>query len=208
MVNQQQDAPMEYYCERYRALDPEEAAVRTGVSYDAGLARFTIEVLGRTLYASWPEFELTPEEPEDCPKVLGEYAMQLLTMQFLTAGAGVPASGRFLAYRELPWGEVYDANFQGRCIKRFAYGFGRRPDEFKRAAERLGGTKLDLGDVSYDLPFFGGVICRLILWTPDDEFPPSAQFLFSDNTSFAWSAEGLAGVGGVIISALKEAAGW
>jgi hypothetical protein len=39
---------------------------------------------------------------------------------------------------------------------------------------------------------------------PDDEFPPSAQFLFSDNTPAAFNAEDLAAVGDVIIGTLKE----
>jgi hypothetical protein len=130
--------------------------------------------------------------------------MQILAIRYIIAGAAAPPSGAFKAYRELPWGELYDANFQGRCIARFAYGFGFKPDKFENAAEALGGVKLDLGDRSFDLPFLGGVICRFILWAPDDEFPPSSQILFSDNTQVAFNAEDLAGVGDVIISALKE----
>jgi len=87
---------------------------------------------------------------------------------------------------------------------RFAYGFGYKPGAFEKAAEKLGGGKLELGDKSFDLPFLGGVVCRFILWTPDDEFPPSAQILFSDNAQFAFNAEDLAGVGDVVIGALKE----
>jgi hypothetical protein len=76
---------------------------------------------------------------------------------------------------------------------------------FNRAAERLGGSLNKAGDASYDLMFMGGVICRLILWAPDEEFPPSAQFLFSDNTPAAFNAEDLAVVGDIVITALKEA---
>jgi len=75
---------------------------------------------------------------------------------------------------------------------------------FAQAAERIGGTRVDLGDVAYDFPFLGGIICRFILWKPDDEFPPSAQILFSDNSAIMYNAEDLAAVGDVIISALKE----
>jgi hypothetical protein len=204
MVNQMQDAPLEYYSAKYRAIDPEEATIRTGCPFDAGRARFTIKTLGHTLYAAWPEFDLVPEDSGSCPGMLRDFAMQLLTMQFLISGVAAPSSGAFKAYRELPWGEVYDSNFTGRCIKRFAYGFGFKPEKFAKAAEELGGVKLELGDMSYDLPFLGGVICRLILWMPDEEFPPSAQFLFSDNTQLSFNAEALAGVGDVVISALKQ----
>ena len=204
MPNQQQDAPLEYYKAKFRALDPEEASKRTGLPFDPHRSRYKLTILGQTLHVNWPNSEITPEDLENCPKILYNFGMRLLALQFLLAGAYAPHCGEFMAYRELPWGEVYDANFRGRCIRRFAHTFGYDPGKFIKAAEMLGGVRLELGDVSYDLPFLGGVICRLILWTPDDEFPPSAQILFSDNTQLSFNAEALAGVGDVVIGALKE----
>ena len=204
-LNQMRDAPLEYYRDKFRGLDPEDAEKRTSLEFDAVSGRFRLDLLGRTIYADWPEFRLAPADVARCPESLLGFQMQVLVLRFLIAGAGEPSRGGFKAYRELPWGELYDANFQGRCIKRFAYSFGYKTDRFEKAAELLGGIRLDLGDISYDLPFFGSVICRLILWAPDDEFPPSAQILFSDNTPLAFNAEDLAVVGDVIISALKEA---
>ena len=204
MKNQQQDAPLEYYRAKFRELDPARAVKRAGVEYDAANARFVIDVLGFTIYAGWPGFELTPADSERCPAALYGFAMQILIARFLIEGAYATAQGRFKAYRKLPWGETYAANFEGRVIKRFAFSFGSKPDRFKDAAEALGGIKQGFGDISYDLPFMGGVVCRLILWTPEDDFPPAAQFLFSDNTPAAFNAEDLAAVGDVVISALKE----
>ena len=205
MKDQQKNAPREYYFAKYREIDPLEAARRTGLAFDVEGGRFTLYILGHKLYALWPEFKLIPADEGSCPEMFCDFCMEIVSMRFIIEGADVPGSGRFKAYRELPWGSVYDANFQGRCVKRFAYGFGFNPDRFKKAAEALGGIKLSLGDVSYDLPFLGSVVCRLILWIPDEEFPPSAQFLFSDNTVFAFNAEDLAAVGDVVIGALKEA---
>ena len=204
MSNQQQDAPLEYYLGKFRELDPDEAVKRTGLGFDAGLSRFTFEFLGFTLYAPWPEFKLVPAAPERCPKTLCDFSAQILVLRFLLEGAYVLPSEDFKAYRDLPWGELYNLNFQNRCIKRLALSFGYKPESFEKAAESLGGVKLGLGDVSFDLPFLGGVVCRLILWVPDDEFPPSAQILFSANTPSAFNAEDLAGAGEVVISALNE----
>ena len=207
MANQQQDTPLEYYRARYRQLDPGDVARRTGLSFDADAGRFSLSVLGFTVYADWPQLGLAPADDTCCPRALFGFTMQILAARFLIEGADAPSSGSFKAYRELPWGEVYNANFQGRCIKRLAFTFASKPEKFANAAEALGGVKLALGDVSYDLPFLGGVTCRLILWAPDEEFPPSAQFLFSDNTPAAFTAEDLAGVGDVVLDALKEIGG-
>jgi len=204
MINQSQNAPLDFYRANYRELDPEEAARRTGLDFSPESSMFSLNALGYTIYAKWPDFELTPADSQNCPKVLYGFKMQILTLRYLLEGATVPASGVFKAYREMPWGELYDANFQGRCIKRFAYSFGFKPEVFAKAAEMLGGVKQNHGDIAYDLTMFDSIVCRMILWTPDDEFPPSAQILFSDNTQFVWNAEDLAVVGDVLIGALKE----
>jgi len=189
---------------KYSQLDPAEATKRTNIEFDNEQSRFKLETLGHTLYAQWPDFKLIPKDEKTCPKALYDFEMQVLAMRVLYLGVAAPSSGNFKAYRELPWGDVYDTNFNGRCIKRFAFGFGFKPEKFAEAAETLCGKKLDLGDVAYEFPFLGGIACRFILWKPDEEFPPSAQILFSDNSVVMYNAEDLAAVGDVIISALKE----
>jgi len=200
------DISFDMHLKKYKEIEPFEAAERTNLEFDPEQSRFMLHTLGHQLYAEWPEFKLIPVDNETCPKFLCEFQMQVLALRVLYLGIYAPLTGNFKAYRDLPWGGVYDANFNGRCIKRFAHSFGFKPDVFEKAAEKLGGKKLDLGDIAYEFPFLGGVACRFILWKPDEEFPPSAQILFSDNSVLMYNAEDLAAVGGVIISTLKEMA--
>jgi len=204
MEKQNWDISFDMHLEKYREIDPFEAAERTNLEYDPEHSRFTLHALGYQLYAEWPEFKLIPADNETCPKNLYGFEMQVLVLRVLYLGINAPQTGNFKAYRDLPWGGLYDTNFNGRCIKRFAFGFGFKPDIFAKAAEKLGGKKLDLGDVSYEFPFPVDIACRFILWKPDEEFPPSAQILFSDNSVLIYNAEDLAAVGDVIISSLKE----
>jgi len=204
MEKQNWDISFDMHLKKYGEIDPYEAAKRTNLVFEPEWSRFSLHVLGHRLYAEWPEFKLVPADAEACPKNLYDFQMQVLTMRLLYLGNYAPQTGNFKAYRELPWGGVYDTNFNGRCIKRFAYGFGFKPDIFEKAAEQLSGKKLDLGDVAYEFPFLGDIASRFILWTPDEEFPPSAQILFSDNSVLMYNAEDLAAVGDVIISVLKE----
>jgi len=206
MEKQNWEISFDIHLSKFRAIDPEETAVRTNIEYIAEQSHFSFDVLGSKLFASWPEFKLTSAAGDKTvPSAILDIQMQVLVMRVLYQGVYAPSSGAFKAYRELPWGEVYDTNFNGRCIKRFAYGFGFKPDSFIQASEALGGIRCDHGDVAYDFKFFGGVICRFILWKPDDEFPPSAQILFSDNAALMYNAEDLAAVGDVVIGTLKEA---
>ena len=209
MEKQNWDISYDMHLSKYNEIDPVEATARTGLEFETKQSRFKLETLGYTLYARWPEFKLIPADASTCPKTLIDFQMQILAMRVLYTGVYASPTGVFKAYREMPWGELYDTNFNGRCIKRFAFGFGFKPDVFIKAAEALSGKKLDpkdasSGDIAFDFPFLGGIISRFILWKPDEEFPPSAQILFSDNSTLMYNAEDLAAIGDIIISALKE----
>ena len=114
------------------------------------------------------------------------------------------ATGNFLSYRDLPWGEVYYRQFYGRCIIRLAKTYGNRQDVFERLMEKLAGIRQKYGDVSYEFEVFRELKLCFILWSGDEEFPPSAQILFSDNFPMAFAAEDVAYLGDVILDYMKQ----
>ena len=113
-------------------------------------------------------------------------------------------TGSFLTYREMPWGEVYLKPFTGRCITRAAFTFGTRLDAFEAAMAKMPAIRLKSGDASYQLEIMPGYEVRIIVWEGDDEFPPNAQILFSDNFPQAFSAEDRTVVGDIFISDIKR----
>jgi hypothetical protein len=213
LPNNKENLPQSHYRELYAALDPSDVAKRTGIEVGTIPRRLRtappfergqgleLDFLGHRLTADFPDFALTCEPPS---AALTGHAAQILILRYLIRGAATAWQGKFLSYRELPWGEVYDANFNGRCRVRLARTFGKNLDGFRAAAERLGGTPAKAGDAAADLPLPGGITVRVIVREGDDEFPATSQFLFSDNIASAWDAEDLAALGEVIISALKE----
>ena len=204
IINNKERVPLSIYQQRYENLNPREAAERTGIAFDLASSAFTPTVLSRTLNISWPNFAVLPAESDQGPDILYGAASSILMIRYLLEGTHKEPGGGYLSYRELPWGEVYDRNFQGRCIKRLAFGFGGKLEAFAAACEKLGGIRRDTGDMCYDLPFLPDITVRLILWAADDEFPPTSQFLFSDNTPSAFTAEDAAVMGDIIIGSLKE----
>lgn len=202
-VNNQTEVPMSFYKERYRSLAVQDICRRCQAEFDEKAGAFRLTMLSVPLLVSWPEYELTVEKSGPLDKIIASSYSQMLIIRYLIEGGAAPLTDKFLTYREMPWGDVYDANFQGRCIKRLAHSFGNRPDSFREATERLGGSKLGFGDASYELQWFENLRARLIIWEGDDEFPPSSQILFSDNTVVAFTAEDRAAVGDLLINALK-----
>ncbi len=57
--------------------------------------------------------------------------------------------------------------------------FEHRCDELDEACRALGGTEKGKGDVSYEIPVFGGIKMIVSFWDSDDEFPPSLK-LYAD----------------------------
>ena len=112
-------------------------------------------------------------------------------------------TGKFKTYREMPWGEVYLRQFDGRCIKRLAFSYGNRIKDFQAIMEHIHCVPVEHGDIAYQLEIFPGYLVQMILWEGDDEFPPSSQILFSDNFPVSFQAEDMAVMGDVIIGSLK-----
>ncbi len=187
--------------EHYRALfaqgDPAAMSLRSGMPFRDG--KFRTVLMGRPVTVSWPEME-TSYEDDGSPTASN---IRILLGRLILEGMLTPAGDRFLAYNEMPWGNVYLQQFRGRCVMRLAGSYGYTPERFKSACESLSGVPAKGGDIAYDIPFLPGLKVRFILWEGDDEFAPSAQALFSDNFSAAFTAEDIAVVGDVVINAMK-----
>lgn len=198
--------PYEHYMEIYRGLNPEDISSRANIPYNAESRTFTLRLMGVTYQVSWPDYEVRHLDREDLQyyPLEGAANARILVLRYFTEGAAAPATGKFLTYREVPWGEVYFKQFQGRCLFRLAYGFGNKLQKFREIMEKLGARKLPHGDAGYEFEFLNGLYLQFLLWEGDEEFPPSAQILFSDNFPVAFvMGEDMAVVGDVSIGALK-----
>lgn len=199
--------PLEHYLSEYRKLDPKEAAERCGVEYDEERGQFHIRLMGYRYLVDFPEFAVhkEKEEEEGAFLLLDMVPAKIIVLRFLISAQVVKSSGKYLTYREVPWGEVYFRQFEGRCLMRLKFGFGFKLDKFAEGMEKIPGVqKLTLGDVSYEFEFINGLHVRFILWAGDEEFPPSSQILFEDNFPYAYQAEDLAVVGDISITTLKK----
>ncbi|HIR96308.1 MAG TPA: DUF3786 domain-containing protein, partial [Candidatus Merdisoma faecalis] len=201
--------PLEHYLSEYRNIDPKEAAERCGVEYDEEKQQFHIRLMGFRYLVDFPEFAVHKEDEneEGAFLLLDMVPAKIIVLRFLISAQVVKSSGKYLTYREVPWGEVYFRQFEGRCLMRLKFGFGFKLDKFAEGMEKIPGVKkLSLGDVSYEFEFINGLHVRFILWAGDEEFPPSSQILFEDNFPYAYQAEDLAVVGDISISTLKALA--
>ena len=192
--NNKEELPLEYYLAKFREGDPREMADRCALPFDG--KHFTIHLMGNTFTISHPEYEIQGDREPTNPE-------RILFLRYLLDGRSTAPTGVFRTYREFPWGEVYLQQFTGRCIKRFAFSYGSRPEVLRQIVARMPARLIERSDVGFELTLMEGLTMQFLLWLGDDEFPPNGQILFSDNFRFAFTAEDMANIGDIVLNRMK-----
>ena len=103
----------------------------------------------------------------------------------------------------MPWGEMYIQPYTGRVLTRAAFTFGTRVAAFRAACEKMGAVPVGHGDAGYQFNLVGNYHMQILVWEGDDEFPPNAQVLYSDNFAEGFAAEDRVVAGDILISTIK-----
>lgn len=205
--NQKERVPFEIYKARFLEADPEFLSSVSGIPYDKEAGLFTVTLMNKRYSIHHPDFEVVCLDGEGTyAPLLTNLETKILIIRYLLEGKKLPCKGNFYAYADMPWGRHYNDVFQGRCVKRLAFTFGFKLDKFCRVMESIGGTKLSVGDAGYEFAFLDDLKLQFVIWEGDEEFPPSAQILFSDNFASAFTGEDMAAVGDISIGTLKTLA--
>lgn len=138
---------------------------------------------GGTLYqVQHPGGEIIPCEPDEQGAPV-EITDQILILQYLAEVCGVLPSGKWISFRELPGGNNHYVPFKLEAMEPLAKRFGSSPAEFELACQKLGGTKLAMGDRAFIIPVFPKLQLTFILWLADEEGPAQANILFDATAS-------------------------
>ena len=191
--NHKEEVPFAYYEGLFQNLDPAEAAERLqDVKWDGNA--FSVTLLGTEYAITWPAYSITPEP------VL---PVQTFLLRYLLESKTVAWNGAWKTFREMPWGEMYIKPYTGRVLTRAAFTFGTRVAAFKAACEKMGAMALKHGDAGYQFDFIGGYMIQIMVWEGDEEFPPNAQVIYSDNFETGFAAEDRVVAGDILISTIK-----
>ena len=196
--NHKEEVPFAHYEERYRSLDPADVTARlAGVKWDG--KEFYVNLLGREYAISHPECVIRALDGGKLPPL----PVQTFLLRYLLESKDVTWCGTWKTFREMPWGEMYIKPYTGRVLTRAAFTFGTRVAAFKAACEKMGAEPLKHGDAGYQFELTGGYRLQILIWEGDDEFPPNAQVLYSDNFAEGFAAEDRVVAGDILITAIK-----
>ena len=195
--NNKEEVPFSYYENLFRALDPVDAVARTGAKWDG--KEFYVNLINREYAISHPDYAIRALDGGNLPPL----PTQTFLLRYLLEGKAVADQGSWLTFREMPWGELYIKPYTGRVLTRAAFTFGTRVDAFRTACEKMGAIPVNHGDAGFQFDFIGGYRMQILVWEGDDEFPPNAQVLYSDNFGGGFAAEDRVVAGDILISAIK-----
>lgn len=197
--NHKEEVPFAHYEEQFRALDPQAVRQRLSeVGWDG--SEFTVTLLGRQFAIAHPDYAIRALDNGPVPPL----PTQTFLLRYLLESRDVAWMGQWKTFREMPWGEMYIKPYTGRVLTRAAFTFGTRVAAFKAAAEKMGALPLKNGDAGYQFDLIGGYRMRLLVWEGDEEFPPNAQVLYSDNFAVGFAAEDRVVAGDILISTVKS----
>ncbi len=196
--NHKEEVPFSYYENLYGNLTPAEVTARlSGVKWDG--KEFYVNLLGREYALSHPAYGIRATDGGNVPPL----PTQTFLLRYLLEGKTVADCGKWLTFREMPWGELYIKPYTGRVLTRAAFTLGTRLDAFRAAAEKMGASPVSHGDAGFEFTLIGNYRMRILAWAGDEEFPPNAQVLYTDNFAEGFAAEDRVVAGDILISAIK-----
>ena len=197
--NHKEEVPFAHYEERFRALDVNDAQQRLPrVKWDG--KEFYVNLLGREYAISHPVYTIRATDGGKVPPL----PTQTFLLLYLLESKDVIWNGQWKTFREMPWGEMYIKPYTGRVLTRAAYTFSFKLDAFRKAAETMRATAGKQGDAGYLFELVGGNRMQILVWEGDDEFPPNAQVLYSDNFAQGFAAEDRVVAGDILISTIRS----
>ncbi len=191
------DETLKQAASNFAALDPAEIAASAGVELKEG-SSMEVPFIDHTFRVYHPAGQVKTETGEDASVYLA-----IIILHYLVTADGTPLTGRWIAYRHMPGGEIYIGPFQKRAVNPFLKTFGDRPADFQKAAEELGGHRQDSSGISMVIPVLPRVPICFTIWPGDEEIPTSANILFDEAAPSYLPTEDYAHLPAIVNGAMK-----
>jgi hypothetical protein len=187
-----------------KAMDPGEVCRRSLASYDQQTRGYRLRILDRD-YLVLPESGVIRGVDSSAPHSFG-FCLLVAILNYLICAEEIPLSGNWISEKQFPSGPLFFRGPHAMPTKEIEQKFGQDSDGFTSACLACRGTKVEGGDLTFELPVFPRIPVRLILWLADEEFPARVSYLFDRTANIHLKLDALYAVGKIIESELLEEA--
>lgn len=187
----------ENMCKELIKYDPEEVAKKTKAYYDSEKKQFTLTYFNKEYLISYPEGRVVLKDDEEKDVFKDENRMlihKMLILSYLYRATNSNLANKWVPLRELEGvGHAYQG-FAKTGIDKLVEVFGDNGELFFKAGLKLGGKKVNIGDVGIQINVFPNVPMAFGLWLADDEFPADATILYDSSAVKELHVEDVAGL--------------
>ncbi len=129
---------------------------------------------------------------------------RVLTLHYLGVGVQPEDIVPAVTFADIRGAQTYAPIYQQRVINRLCATVGRNEQDLRKACLGLGGREVTgSADVSFDFEIYPRVHMKLLWYTGDDEFAPSASLLLPSNIDAYFCLEDIVALSEELISRLS-----
>jgi hypothetical protein len=180
--------------------DPGLIAARSGTTYlmlGPGRGELHVPFWGNVCILTWPE--LTGYD--SVAKPLTDFQLAFIFHHLLTAD-GMPVSGKWVSFADLPDGRMYSTAFQDYSGDEAVKTFGMDLNAFRAACRSAGGQPAGLASASFTFQPLPRVPLLITYWLGDEDFPSSCKILFDESASHYLPIDACAILGSMLVRKL------
>lgn len=162
-----------------QAQDPSLVAARSGITHSTvgpDRVELQIPIWGDVCILPFPRLTGYNSRGDPLPDFL-----QTLLLYYLVTADGMPLTGRWVSFADLPDGRMYNTAFQGYSGDEIVKRFGMDLDTFGSACSKAGGNFIEIGSASFVFQALPRVPLMTTYWLGDEEFPSSCKILFDES---------------------------
>lgn len=165
--------------EEFAKKDPKEMAEKAGgecEEVNCGNSLVSVDLLGQEYTIHHPTGNI--ELPDHHNVTLVQH---ILLLHYLLNVSGVPLNNEPVSYKDIPGGQKYFSVFQKRVEMPVLNAYSKNPEGLEKACARVGGERINMGDIAFRFQAFFKVPITYIFWKGDEEFPAALQVLFDSS---------------------------
>jgi hypothetical protein len=162
-----------------RNRDPRQIAEQAGARFFERESALYMSFWGVELRVDFPEFTVSHGETRERT----DDATEKVIIHYFHTADGSERGDDWVSLADLPNGSFYRHAYQGYSGDYLASLVQNDLDSLAHACRELGGRPESFGDLAYSFHVLPRIDLLLVYHRGDDEFPPSAQALFSSSAS-------------------------
>jgi len=166
----------EGFIKDFKSTYPEQIAEKSGSIYNKKTEEIILKYLNKDYTIDVKTGEIVDSNSNKVP-----ISLKTFLMGYLVTSEKTMETGEFIKFRNIHGASQYEGPFNSRTIIPMSKTFGKRPEDFLRIGEEMGGRKADIADVSFSLQVLPFIKVIYGLYLESEEFSSEGLILFDSS---------------------------